>query len=228
MNRIDAILLRQDYLPQPITTANPVTDAPQSTPKAGHPRGCCLSDSFHNLSADIGILTPVRLTDQSLIRQQSLHRAVERGAVVFAVCAGLQIIGETFADAEGGPVPGLGLLDCRTIKTDEPDGNRRILYLRNIEVDGPYDPPKQKLPDTHLRIMAHAADVPPRPSTGPLAGLDDAIGAATARLASPTVQPDANGPATVAYPSAPLIVPAEPPPPSAPGPWADDDVAELW
>jgi CobQ-like glutamine amidotransferase family enzyme len=49
-----------------------------------------------------------------------VHRAVERGAVVFAVCAGLQIVGTTFADSEGRPVPGLGLLDCTTIKTDEP------------------------------------------------------------------------------------------------------------
>jgi CobQ-like glutamine amidotransferase family enzyme len=63
---------------------------------------------------------PQTEASRELIRQQSVHRAVERGAVVFAVCAGLQIIGETFADGEGGPVPGLGLLDCRTIKIDEP------------------------------------------------------------------------------------------------------------
>jgi lipid II isoglutaminyl synthase (glutamine-hydrolysing) len=63
---------------------------------------------------------PQTEASRELIRQQSVHRAVERGAVVFAVCAGLQIVGETFADKDGGAVPGLGLLDCRTVKTDEP------------------------------------------------------------------------------------------------------------
>ena len=49
-----------------------------------------------------------------------LHRAVDRGAVVLAVCAGMQITGRAFPDSTGAPVPGLGLLDCVTVKTDEP------------------------------------------------------------------------------------------------------------
>ncbi|MCX7619799.1 MAG: hypothetical protein N2037_03010 [Acidimicrobiales bacterium] len=49
-----------------------------------------------------------------------LHRAVERGAVVLAVCAGMQILGHSFPDAEGKSVDGLGLLDCETVKSDEP------------------------------------------------------------------------------------------------------------
>ena len=40
-----------------------------------------------------------------------LHRAVERGAAVLAVCAGYQIVGTEFGGAEGEPVAGLGLLD---------------------------------------------------------------------------------------------------------------------
>jgi len=43
-----------------------------------------------------------------------LAGAVARGAVVFAVCAGYQIVGREFAGAEGEPVPGLGLLDIRS------------------------------------------------------------------------------------------------------------------
>jgi CobQ-like glutamine amidotransferase family enzyme len=39
--------------------------------------------------------------------------AMERGAVVLAVCAGLQVLGTTFA-AAGGQVPGLGLVDIAT------------------------------------------------------------------------------------------------------------------
>lgn len=40
-----------------------------------------------------------------------LRRAVRAGAAVFAVCAGLQMLGEEFPDAAGRAVPGLGLLD---------------------------------------------------------------------------------------------------------------------
>jgi len=43
-----------------------------------------------------------------------LAAAVNRGAVVLAVCAGYQIIGTEFGGAEGEPVPGLGLLDIRS------------------------------------------------------------------------------------------------------------------
>ena len=43
-----------------------------------------------------------------------LAAAAARGAVVFAVCAGYQIVGREFAGAEGEPVPGLGLLDIRS------------------------------------------------------------------------------------------------------------------
>lgn len=57
---------------------------------------------------------------RELIESQAVHRAVERGAVVFAVCAGMQILGNHFAGKDGRPVAGLGLLDCDTVKTDEP------------------------------------------------------------------------------------------------------------
>ena len=43
-----------------------------------------------------------------------LAAAAARGAVVFAVCAGYQIVGTEFGGAEGEPVAGLGLLDIRS------------------------------------------------------------------------------------------------------------------
>ncbi len=49
-------------------------------------------------------------------KTRALHRAVEAGSYVLAVCAGLQIFGEYFVDAEGNEVPGLGILDCRSVK----------------------------------------------------------------------------------------------------------------
>jgi CobQ-like glutamine amidotransferase family enzyme len=49
-----------------------------------------------------------------------LRRAADRGAPVFAVCAGFQILGETFLDGQGDVHAGLGLLDCRTDRLPGP------------------------------------------------------------------------------------------------------------
>lgn len=43
-----------------------------------------------------------------------LRRAVDGGAVVLAVCAGMQILGRSFVGPDGLDTPGLGLLDCAT------------------------------------------------------------------------------------------------------------------
>ena len=45
-----------------------------------------------------------------------LHRAVDRGAAVLAVCAGLQILGRRFVGPDGNLTEGLGLLDCQTVR----------------------------------------------------------------------------------------------------------------
>lgn len=57
---------------------------------------------------------------RELASQGVLHRGVDRGAVVFAVCAGLQLVGTRFPGPDGLPVEGLGLLDCATERTGEP------------------------------------------------------------------------------------------------------------
>jgi hypothetical protein len=59
----------------------------------------------------------------SRLADGSLRRAADRGATVFAVCAGFQILGETFLDASGSVFPGLGLIDCRT---DRLEGSRAV------------------------------------------------------------------------------------------------------
>ncbi len=41
---------------------------------------------------------------------------MDRGAAVLAVCAGLQILGTTFVGPDGVEQPGLGLLDCVTVR----------------------------------------------------------------------------------------------------------------
>jgi len=57
---------------------------------------------------------PESLAAGELGRSGALSSAVDRGAVVFAVCAGLQILGTEFVGPDGGRRPGLGLLDCTT------------------------------------------------------------------------------------------------------------------
>jgi lipid II isoglutaminyl synthase (glutamine-hydrolysing) len=59
---------------------------------------------------------PQSLAARELNRQRSLHRAVERGAALLAVCAGLQILGRTFVGPDGVEQPGLDLLDCVTVR----------------------------------------------------------------------------------------------------------------
>ena len=53
---------------------------------------------------------PQALAAQRLIADGGLHRAVNQGAAVFAVCAGYQLFGHSFF-AKGAKCAGLGLLD---------------------------------------------------------------------------------------------------------------------
>jgi hypothetical protein len=50
-----------------------------------------------------------------LRRHDVLNRALETSAVTLAVCAGLQILGQSLSDASGQHYPGLGLLDLATV-----------------------------------------------------------------------------------------------------------------
>lgn len=45
-----------------------------------------------------------------------LHRAVDGGAAVLGVCAGLQVLGRSFVGPDGARVEGLGLLDCDSVR----------------------------------------------------------------------------------------------------------------
>jgi CobQ-like glutamine amidotransferase family enzyme len=78
-------------------------------------------------SADIYVLGGGEDSAQTLavsrLADGSLRRATERGAGVFAVCAGFQILGESFLDGHGEVHPGLGLIDCRT---DRLEGSRAV------------------------------------------------------------------------------------------------------
>jgi lipid II isoglutaminyl synthase (glutamine-hydrolysing) len=54
---------------------------------------------------------PQILAADRLRQDGGLARAAGQGAVVFAVCAGYQVIGDSFGGVEGEPVAGLGILD---------------------------------------------------------------------------------------------------------------------
>jgi CobQ-like glutamine amidotransferase family enzyme len=56
---------------------------------------------------------PQALAAQRLVADGGVHRAVDRGAVVFAVCAGYQLLGRTFF-AKGAKCAGLELLDLES------------------------------------------------------------------------------------------------------------------
>ena len=57
---------------------------------------------------------PQTLATRRLLADGGLHAAAERGAVVFAVCAGYQMMGVEFGGADDQSVQGLGLLDIRS------------------------------------------------------------------------------------------------------------------
>jgi CobQ-like glutamine amidotransferase family enzyme len=59
-----------------------------------------------------------------------LGTAVARGAVVLAVCAGYQIVGNEFGGSDGEPLPGLGLIDIRSGR-----GERRGVGEITADVD---------------------------------------------------------------------------------------------
>jgi len=74
--------------------------------------------------ADVYVLGGGEDTAQTLavsrLANGVLTRAAERGAPIFAVCAGFQILGETFLVGRGDVHPGLGLIDCRTDRLPGP------------------------------------------------------------------------------------------------------------
>jgi lipid II isoglutaminyl synthase (glutamine-hydrolysing) len=63
---------------------------------------------------------PQALAASKLSAGRPLHRAVEAGAVVLAICAGLQILGQSFVGVDGKTCEGLGLLDCVTVRSSSP------------------------------------------------------------------------------------------------------------
>jgi len=61
---------------------------------------------------------PQILAARRLRADRGLSAAAQRGAVIFAVCAGYQLLGTEFGGEEGQPVAGLEILDMRSGRGD--------------------------------------------------------------------------------------------------------------
>ncbi|HEX7609531.1 MAG TPA: glutamine amidotransferase [Solirubrobacteraceae bacterium] len=87
-----------------------------------------------------------RLCAEDLIenKREALQRAAARGAVVLGVCGGYQLLGHSYTLGER-EIPGVGLLDARTVREDGPRliGNVAI----EVELDG-------ELPDGADGVLA--------------------------------------------------------------------------
>jgi lipid II isoglutaminyl synthase (glutamine-hydrolysing) len=68
--------------------------------------------------------------DMAATKREALHAAADRGAVVLAVCGGYQLLGQSY-ELGGEELPGVGLVDLRTIREPGP----RLIGNCAIEAD---------------------------------------------------------------------------------------------
>jgi CobQ-like glutamine amidotransferase family enzyme len=69
--------------------------------------------------------------DLATVKRDALHAAAARGAVVFAVCGGYQLLGHGY-ELGGQRLPGIGLVDLETVREDGP----RLIGNVAIKLDG--------------------------------------------------------------------------------------------
>ncbi len=74
--------------------------------------------------------------DLATVKRDALHAAAERGAVVFAVCGGLQLLGHGY-DLAGERLPGVGLVDLDTRREDGPRLLGNIAIALDLPGGGP-------------------------------------------------------------------------------------------
>jgi len=87
--------------------------------------GAGLGDLLDPEAADLYYIGGGQDRDQRLCaydlaehKGEALHEAAARGAVVLAVCGGFQLLGRSYQLA-GETLPGVGLLDCNTVRTED-------------------------------------------------------------------------------------------------------------
>src|SRR5215218_8635841 len=68
--------------------------------------------------------------DLATVKRDALHAAADRGAVLFGVCGGFQLLGHGYAFGDE-RLPGIELVDLETVREDGP----RLIGNVAIEVD---------------------------------------------------------------------------------------------
>jgi lipid II isoglutaminyl synthase (glutamine-hydrolysing) len=68
--------------------------------------------------------------DLAAVKRDALHAAAARGAVILAVCGGYQLLGHSYQLGDE-TLPGVGLVDLRTVRSDDP----RLIGNVAIEVE---------------------------------------------------------------------------------------------
>ncbi|MGH3389795.1 MAG: type 1 glutamine amidotransferase [Actinomadura sp.] len=99
---------------------------------------------------------PQILAAERLRADGGLARAAEYGSVIFAVCAGYQLLGTEFGGEEGQPVAGLGLLDMRSGR-----GAKRAVGEILGEVDAALGLPRITGFENHMGVTQLGAGVRP-------------------------------------------------------------------
>jgi lipid II isoglutaminyl synthase (glutamine-hydrolysing) len=135
---------------------------------------------------------PQVLAARRLRADGGLAAAAGRGAVIFAVCAGYQIVGTEFGGADGEPLPGLGLLDIRSGR-----GERRGVGEITADVDPALDVPRLTGFENHQGTTRRGPEVKPLATV--LAGVGNGDGTEGA-YASRVVGTYLHGPALVRNP----------------------------
>jgi lipid II isoglutaminyl synthase (glutamine-hydrolysing) len=100
-------------------------------------RGAGLGDEIDPGAHDLFYLGGGQDRDQALcaedlatVKRAAIHAAAERGAVVFGVCGGVQLLGHGY-ELDGDRLPGVGLVDLDTVREKGP----RLIGNVAIEVE---------------------------------------------------------------------------------------------
>jgi CobQ-like glutamine amidotransferase family enzyme len=99
---------------------------------------------------------PQILAARRLTADGGLAKAADRGAVVFAVCAGYQVLGAAFGGVDGEEVAGLGILDLRSGR-----GERRGVGEIVAEADPSLGVPRLTGFENHQGVTSLGAGVRP-------------------------------------------------------------------
>lgn len=166
---------------------------------------------------------PQALAARQLGRRGPLQRAVDKGAAVFAVCAGLQILGTSFVGPDGVETEGLGLVDARTTRGSGPRAVGELVVVPE---------PSSGLP-TLSGYENHGGVTELGPGVAPLGRVRVGVGnggapapaGTPATAPTPASTPTAAPAGTPATAPAPAGTPAAAPTPALPAPAADGFVA---